>query len=323
MERAVEKVTKTKKIWRWRLVASGVFFMAMAGSILPVTAEPARHEVLVIAKVSTDPKKHYRTLKPMVDYAAERMKDLGIKEGRVLMAKDNAQMIQFIRQGRVDWVTEPPFSAVLFKEATGAEFLLDKWKKGAPVYHSVLLTRKGSGIRSLKDLAGKVVAFEDPGSTSSYFVPSYMLLKAGHKMVELGSVRERPPADAIGYVFAGQEINVAMWTYKGLVDAGALSNLDMEDDDDVPVSIRGDLEIFHRSANFLRSVEMVRPDLPAPLKKRLREILLASDKDPAAAEVLRAYEKTVKFEEFDKEDIESIQEVREIIKYMKQRGMTP
>lgn len=323
MEGVVVKLTKTRKFWRLRLVAFGVFFMAMAGWALPVVAEPARHEVLVIAKVSMDPKKHYRYLKPMVDYAAERMKDLGIKEGRVLMAKDNAQMIQFIRQGRVDWVTEPPFSAVLFEEATGAEFLLDKWKKGVPVYHSVFLTRKGSGIRTLNDLVGKVIAFEDPGSTSSYFVPSYLLLRAGHKMVELGSVRERPPADAIGYVFAGQEINVAMWTYKGLVDAGALSNLDMEDDDDVPLSIREQLDIFHRSANFLRSVEMVRADLPVPLKKRLREILLASDKDPAAVEVLRAYEKTVKFEEFDKKDIESIKEVREIIRYMKKRGMAP
>lgn len=309
--------------WWWRLIVVGALAMALIGAAAQALAEPARHEVLVIAKVSLDPKKHYGYLKPMVDYVAERMKDLGIKEGRVLMAKDNAQMIQFIRQGRVDWVTEPPFSAVLFEEATGAEFLLDKWKKGVPVYHSVFLTRKGSGIRTMNDLVGKVIAFEDQGSTSSYFIPSYLLLKTGHKMVELSSVREKPPADAIGYVFAGQEINVAMWTYKGLVAAGALSNLDLEDDDDVPLSIRQDLEIFHRSSNFLRAVEMVRPDLPDPFKKRLREILLSADKDPAAAQVLRAYEKTVKFEEFDKADIESLKEVREIIRYMKKRGMTP
>ena len=319
----MKKSSGKKRLGRWHPVVAVVVAMVMAGWTLPVLAEPARHEVLVISKVSLDPKKHYRYLKPMVDYVAERMKDLGIKEGRVLMAKDNAQMIQFIRQGRVDWITEPPFSAVLFEEATGAEFLLDKWKKGVPVYHSVFITRKGSGIRTLNDLAGKVIAFEDPGSTSSYFIPSYLLLKAGHKMVELASVRERPPADAIGYVFAGQEINVAMWTYKGLVDAGALSNLDMEDDDDVPPSIRGQMDIFHRSANFLRAVEMVRSDLPAPLKKRLREILLASDKDPAAAQVLHTYEKTVKFEDFDEADIESIKEVRGIVRYMKARDMTP
>lgn len=307
----------------WRLIGLSLLAMVVAGVAAQALAEPARHEVLVIAKVSLDPKKHYSNLKPMVDYAVERMKDLGIKEGRVLMAKDNAQMIQFIRQGRVDWVTEPPFSAVLFEEATGIELLLDKWKKGVPVYHSVFLTRKGSGIRTMNDLVGKVIAFEDPGSTSSYFIPSYMLLKAGHKMVELASVREKPPADAIGYVFAGQEINVAMWTYKGLVAAGALSNLDLEDDDDVPLSIREELEIFHRSREFLRAVEMVRPDLPNPIKKRLREILLTASSDPAATQVLRAYEKTVKFEEFDKGDKDSLKEVREIVHFMRKRGMTP
>ena len=53
-----------------------------------------------------DPKKHYGRLKPIVDHAAAAMADLGITAGEVLPARNNGQMIQYLNQGRVDWVSD-------------------------------------------------------------------------------------------------------------------------------------------------------------------------------------------------------------------------
>ena len=42
-------------------------------------------------------------------------------------------------------------------------------------YKSQIITRKDSGINSLKDLNGKSFAFTDPASTSGYILPSKLL----------------------------------------------------------------------------------------------------------------------------------------------------
>ena len=62
--------------------------------------------VLVLGRISDDPKAHYEQLKPLLDYVVPRMADVGIREGRILMARDAQQMNSYLRRGRVDWVTE-------------------------------------------------------------------------------------------------------------------------------------------------------------------------------------------------------------------------
>ncbi len=122
-----------------------------------------RQSTLVIGRVSNNPKKHFKRLKPMVDYVVSHLKDLGITRGSVLMAKNNRQLIQYLKEGKLDWVTETVFSALIFSEETGAEIIARRWRKGVPEYFSVFFTRKDSGIASLGDLKGKTIVFEDPG----------------------------------------------------------------------------------------------------------------------------------------------------------------
>lgn len=101
-------------------------------------SEFKRSDALVISKISTNPKKHFAYLKPIADYVVSHMKDLGIMEARVVLAKDTKQMIEYIISGKVDWITETPFAASIFHEQAGARMLLRRWKKGVPEYHTVL-----------------------------------------------------------------------------------------------------------------------------------------------------------------------------------------
>lgn len=309
-----------------------LFFAVTLGSFLciapPVTTDAAEAGnsslsagkwTLVLGKVSDNPKKHYRYLKPMVDYVAEHMKDLGITETKVLMARDNRQMISYLQQGKIDWVTETPFSAVIFQDKAGAELLVRKWKKGVPVYHSVLFTRKDSGINSLADLKGKTIAFEDPGSTSAYFVPASVLIRAGLGLVRLYRPREKPPSDKVGYVFSGEEINTSTWVQKGLVDAGAYSNLDWEKEGHLPQRFTKELKIIHRTKEFPRAVELTRKGLDPRIKQRLMETLLNAHNDPQAKKALRAYQKTKKFDEIDEQLLAGLEEVRLILKILRSK----
>lgn len=269
---------------------------------------------LVISKVTENPKKHYRYLKPMADYMVKHMKDLGINEAKFLMARDNRQMVSFLKQGRVDWITETPFSAIIYHDKAGAELLLRKWKKGVPDYYTIFFTRKDSGINSLADLRGKTIAFEDPGSTSAYFVPASVLIREGLNLVWLASPREKPPEDMVGYVFSGQEINTSTWVHKGIADTGAFNNLDWNKDDHLPKAFRKDMKIFYKTRPFPRAIELVRKGLDPKIKQRLKEVLLHVHNDPKAKAALRAYHKTTKFDELDAKTWASLDEVRRILK---------
>jgi len=288
--------------------ASALFAQPLTG----LDNDALSKKTLVIGKVSDNPKKHYRYLKPMVDYIVKNMGDLGVEEGRVLMARNNRQMINYLRQGKVDWVTETPFSAVEFQDKAGAEIFLRKWKKGVPQYHTVFFTRKDSGINKLEDLTGKTIAFEDPGSSSAFYIPAAVLIDKGLKLTQLATTRESPSDDMLGYVFSGEEVNTSVWVYKGLVSAGAFNNLDWDKNDHLPESYKTDLKIIHTTKSFPRAIELVNNKLADVYKKRLKKLLLNAHNDPEAKTVLRSYQKTLKFDEIDAEGMAGLNEARRL-----------
>ena len=280
----------------------GALLILAAASAQPARGQDASgaeaRTTLVIGMVTNNPKKNYGRLKPIVDYAAARLGDVGITGGEVLLANNNAELMQFLREGRLDWITESVISALQFSEQANAQVFLRRWKDLVPVYHTVFITRKDSAIHSLANLIGHRFAFEDPGSTSSYFVPLAALEDAGLELVALESQASEPPPGRVGYVFAGSEINIAIWVAKGRVGAGAYNNLDWDNPDDTLQAIRGDLRIFHRTDPLPRAVELVRGTLDPAVKDRLRDILLNAHLDPAAAEALSAYSRTRRFDLF-------------------------
>lgn len=100
---------------------------------------------------------------------------------------------------------------------------------------------------------------------------------------------------------------------RGLVDAGAYSNLDWDEENNTPVSMKQDLQIFHQSQTFPRAIELVRRDLDPKIVARLTEVLLHIHTDPAAAEALTAYHRTTRFDELTDEIRTQLEEVRRIM----------
>lgn len=284
----------------------------------PATIEPrlaaAERDTLVIGKVSSNPKKHYGYLKPLADYAAARMQDLGVRRAEVLMAPSNERMITYLEQGKVDWITETLFSSLIFQERAGAGILLLKWKKGVPEYHTIFIARKDSGISSLADLKGKTLALEDPGSTTAFFLPIAELLDAGLAPVPLTTPREAPQAEKVGFVFARQEITQANWVHEGFVDAAAFSNLDWEKADHNPPEFRADLKIIHRTASYPRAFELVQHNLDPARKERLKAILLNAPDTAEGRALLHAYQKTTKFDEPDAQTLQRLERARAMLK---------
>lgn len=137
--------------------------------------------------------------------------ELGIPV-ELFVAADYVGVIEAMNSGQLDIAYYGPLTYVLAREKTGAIPLVKALVKGEPTYHSVIITRKDSGIGSLADLKGKVFAFGDPASTSSHLVPNAMLREAG----------VNPDSD-LEKVFAGGHDAVAMAVFNNQAAAGGMN----------------------------------------------------------------------------------------------------
>jgi phosphonate transport system substrate-binding protein len=278
----------------WLLLALVLPLLPGAMAATPQRAVDDAH-VLVLGRISDDPKTHYEQLKPLLDYVVPRMADVGIREGRILMARDVQQMTSYLRRGRVDWVTETGGTAMLLQQRAAATPLLLTERDGVSRYRTLFFARRDSGITGLDALRGRSIAFQNTGSTSAYFMPAAELLARGMPLTILLSPHDRPAPDAVGYVFARSERNVATWVHKRLVDVGTMSNLDWNNPARMPPSYRADIAVIHATDEYPRALEMVRSDLDARVRERLAQVLAQAAADPDAREAMLRFFKTTRF----------------------------
>ena len=194
----------------------------------PSAADDA--SVLVLGRVSDDPKAHYDQLKPLLDYVIPRMADgrhpqRSHPDGQGPAADDQ---LPAPRPGRLDHRNRRQRRCCWSIATSPAPLLLTE-REGASRYHSLFFVRRDSaGAVAATICAGRSVAFQSPLSTSAYFVPAAQLLEGGQSLEMLLSPMDQPAPDRVGYVFARSELNIATWVHKRLVDAGVLSNLDWD-----------------------------------------------------------------------------------------------
>lgn len=288
-----------KLSFRMMMLLAGLAIMiGMTGR---VRAEGAS-DVLVLGRVSDDPKSQYEQMKVLLDYVVGHMGDVGIREGRILMARDAQQMASYLHRGRVDWVSETGAAGMLLQQRAGAETLLLSERNGIRRYHTIYFSRRDSLIKSIDQLRGHRIAFQNRTSTSAYFVPAMELLELGMPMEILGSPFDDPVESSVGYVFGRTERNIATWVHKGLVDVGAVSNLDWSNPQHIPEFFKSDLIILRESDEVPRGVEMVRKDLDGRVRARLHDVLLGMGDDPVAVAGLARFQLSLKFFDLDERD---------------------
>lgn len=271
----------------------------------------AEDGVLVLGRVSDDPKHHYAQLKPLLDYVVPQMTDVGIREGRILMANDAQQMQSYLRRERVDWVTETSATGMLLADRANAHVLLITERNGRSAYSSVMFAQRGRGVVDLASLRGRTIAFQNRASASAYMVPAAMLLEFGYPLEILASPLDRPSSDAIGFVFARTENNIVAWVERGLVDAGAFSDIDWDAlKADSPDRAEKLVEI-ERSQPFPRALEMVRSGMASPVRERLRSILLRAAQEEAGRAALAHFFGTSGFHDADQVESAALQRLRQ------------
>lgn len=271
-----------------------------------------REQTLILGVVSDNPKKEAQIIKPMVNYAAGKLAEVGITAGAILIVPDKEEMVKALQQGAVDWVTDTPFPIIHFMDNTGAELLAHRWKSGVHEYHTVFVARNDGGLHTLADLLGKKIVFQDRDSSTAYYVPTAILKQHHLPLLELSSPRLTAPPDRVGFVFGRENTyNQVAWLQRNYVAAAAMSILDWRE---IPADTREGLKIFHESKPFPRGLEIVRKGLDPRVKQRLKEVLLHAHEDPDAAATLKTYVNTLKFDDITETVHNGLAYVRQLMK---------
>jgi len=169
----------------------------------PPTAEPVASGVIVFGDIDADdPVAKLEEFQPIADYVAANLTDYGIGVGEVKIAPDLETMISWVAAGEVNLYYDSLYPAMIVRNEANAEPLLRGWRGGEPIYHSVFFTRVDSGITTLDDLNGQLIAYDDIASTSGYMIPTAYLLSNGLNLVEKTSLESVVAEDEVGYIFS-------------------------------------------------------------------------------------------------------------------------
>jgi phosphonate transport system substrate-binding protein len=273
--------------------------------------------LISIGDISSDPIETIQEAQPFADLMAASLVDQGITGGEVRVAADIDEMIAMIADGEVDVYFDSPYPATVISQASGGEMVLRRWRNGYAEYFSMIIVLKDSGISSIEDLNGRVIAFEEPFSTSSFVLPVASLIEDGQSVTELDSIDATVPEDAIGYVFSGDVENSVLWVQEGRVDAGAVDNITYESFD---AEVLDQFDVIAQTEAMPRHIAIIGPNVDEDLKAAIIEFLIHAHETDEGVEILAGFGDTNRFDEFPNGTDATIARVLEIAGIIEQLG---
>jgi phosphonate transport system substrate-binding protein len=231
--------------------------------------------------------RHYRDF---VAYVARRLSS----EGKVIIASTPSELAKLLEQQKVDFYMESAYSTYIINDVGGAgKLLLRRWQRGKPEYQSFIFTKRNSGVNRLDDLRGKIIVFENPKSTSGYFLPKFFLQRNGFKLSEKSRLDVGATPAEIGYIFALSQEKLVNLVLTNQAAGGAFSDDDYAKLDD---KAKAEIGVLAQTERLPRYLVSIRKDMPPPVVDRLRAILLAMSDDDEGRKILQKTGETTKFD---------------------------
>lgn len=245
------------KLTRRSLIAGAPALLGLPLAALAPAARAA--DVLTVGLIpSEDSRAMIANSQAMMDML---QKALGMPV-KPFVAADYNGVIEALRSKRLDVAYLGPFSYVLGTTVADIEaFAVAETKKaGRTYYHSLVVARADSGIKTVADLKGKTFSFVDPSSTSGHLFPKAGLIKAGFN----------PDKDFGRVVFSGSHDSNAVAVQNKKVDAVAIADRILDAAIAKGLAKREDLVVVWKSEPIPESPTVWRKDLDPALKKRVQ-----------------------------------------------------
>lgn len=267
---------------------------ATSTMVLLTISNVAWSRELVIGSISDNLTREKKTFQPLLDYLGETLSAAGIEKVTLSVVTTTESMTEHLRSGRVDVYIDSPFVVAEIGRQVALQPVLRRWKGGVPEYYSIFFTRNDSTVKTLEDLKGKVLALDEPFSTSGYLVPKAVLAEQGYSLVEVAETQSTVDPQKIGYTFSGDDVNTIYWVLKGKAAAGVT---DPKHFDKLGQKQPGQLREIARSIAIPRHIVAVRSGMDDALIDAVVNSLKSMDAIEKGRKALEEFQKTKKFDD--------------------------
>jgi len=221
--------------------------------------------------------KQLERYEPLADY-------LSNKVGRRIELKilpRYGNIVDNFVSARLDGAFFGSFTYTLAHAKLGIEVLVrPESDDGTSTYHGLIFVRKDSGVRTAKDMKGRVFAFVDKATTAGYLLPLAYFKKYG-----IGNYKSYLKET----YFTGTHEDAIYDVLNKKADIGAAKNTVYQRLADIDRRITRDLVILEKSPDVPENALAVRKGIDSVIKNKLKEALLNMHKDPKSKEVLKDF----------------------------------
>lgn len=179
------------------------------------------------------------------------------------------------RQVDCAFVCSGPYVAA--HDEFGAELLVVPVVKGTTFYCSYIIVYKDSPFQTIDDLKGKSFAISQVLSSTGRIYPAYLVTQRNSTIDAFFSSTTTIP---------GHD-NVIKAVAEKWIDGAAVNSLIWDYMAETQPKYTSQTRIIHKSPQWGNPPFIVRKDLPAELKKKLQEVLLAMHTQPYGDSILR------------------------------------
>jgi phosphonate transport system substrate-binding protein len=282
-----QKLTWCVFVWSliWLIIGDGA--TQTAGS-----AETKAIHLGLVSEINKSAiEEHFRDF---VRYVTRRIAPGSEADDKVIIAPTPFELAKVLEQRRVDYYFESVYPTYTINYVHGAgKTILRRWKGGAAEYQSLIFTKRDGGIKQLGDLRGKMIIFEDPGSTSGYLMPKLFLSRNGLKMVEKKNYDPNALPTDVQYSFAYLRSKLIEAVLTKQVAAGAISDDDYNGLDE---KRKSQITILAQTEKLPRHLVSVRADLDPQIVAKLTDLLVAMHDDVEGQRILKKTDETSKFD---------------------------
>lgn len=191
--------------------------------------------------------------------------------------------IEAMRSDKLDVGEFGPLGYVLAHQVAHADAIATFGDdRGKPIaYYASIVSWRGSGITTLKSVAGRSFAYADPASTSGHLFPAYGLRTHGID-----------PDHGVRPVFAGSHTASFEAIRNHKVDAGELNSNEIASATDVGEYTPADWVTLWKSPPIPNDAIALRRDLPDAFKRRFTAILRTLPFSELPPEVIKIFPAT-------------------------------
>ncbi len=215
---------------------------------------------------------------PLAGYLSEKT---GRKVNLKVLSRYGNIIDNFVSEG-MDGAFFGSFTYALAHAKLRVEVLArPQFLNGESSYHGLILVRKNSGIRTAKEMKGKIFAFVDKATTAGYLLP--LVYFHSHGIENISAFFKET-------YFAGTHEDVIQDVLGRKADIGAAKSTVYQRLADEESRMFHELVILDRSPDVPENGLAVRNDLDGSIKKKIKEALLTMHLDSKGQEALRKLE---------------------------------